>query len=188
MRIARPPTPGKYSEALFLLHRRDAGLFVPVRSGEICVVYQCPYPFSFKPSMLRTVYEWMSSLRRPSRIAICRKCSQPEDRHAAACFLGDPNFLAIRSVHSSEDCREVSLGPIYWSTGVVDNLRTNVFTMSLLPLAAALGLYPLFALTRGPVRRWRRQKHGRCVRCGYDLTGNTSGVCPECGALGRITA
>jgi len=21
-----------------------------------------------------------------------------------------------------------------------------------------------------------------CVPCGYDLTGNTSGICPECGA------
>jgi len=23
--------------------------------------------------------------------------------------------------------------------------------------------------------------HGRCVKCGYDLTGNVSGICPECG-------
>lgn len=28
---------------------------------------------------------------------------------------------------------------------------------------------------------WRRSR-GLCVRCGYDLTGNTSGRCPECGA------
>ena len=28
-------------------------------------------------------------------------------------------------------------------------------------------------------RRWRRE--GRCLRCGYDLTGNVSGRCPECG-------
>lgn len=26
-----------------------------------------------------------------------------------------------------------------------------------------------------------RPSTGYCVRCGYDLTGNTSGVCPECG-------
>ncbi|HEY3241813.1 MAG TPA: hypothetical protein VGM03_00550 [Phycisphaerae bacterium] len=29
--------------------------------------------------------------------------------------------------------------------------------------------------------RDRRPKPGHCQRCGYDLTGNTSGVCPECG-------
>jgi hypothetical protein len=26
-----------------------------------------------------------------------------------------------------------------------------------------------------------RRKHGQCLGCGYSLTGNTSGVCPECG-------
>jgi hypothetical protein len=26
---------------------------------------------------------------------------------------------------------------------------------------------------------------GHCQTCGYDLTGNQSGVCPECGALVR---
>lgn len=26
-----------------------------------------------------------------------------------------------------------------------------------------------------------RRKNGICVNCGYDLRGNTTGVCPECG-------
>ena len=26
-----------------------------------------------------------------------------------------------------------------------------------------------------------RRKLGMCAACGYDLTGNVSGVCPECG-------
>ncbi len=32
--------------------------------------------------------------------------------------------------------------------------------------------------------RLGRRKHppGHCQRCGYNLTGNTSGTCPECGA------
>jgi hypothetical protein len=33
--------------------------------------------------------------------------------------------------------------------------------------------------------RWRqarrRERLGLCVECGYDLRGNESGVCPECG-------
>ena len=32
------------------------------------------------------------------------------------------------------------------------------------------------------VRRWRRQRTGRCFRCGYDLRGADHEVCPECGA------
>jgi hypothetical protein len=35
------------------------------------------------------------------------------------------------------------------------------------------------------VRR-RRPKEGHCVKCGYSLMGNVSGVCPECGA--RVVA
>ena len=41
--------------------------------------------------------------------------------------------------------------------------------------------YPTLAFIRGPLRRWRRKKRGLCLKCGYDLTGNESGVCPECG-------
>jgi hypothetical protein len=36
----------------------------------------------------------------------------------------------------------------------------------------------VFILKR--IRR-RRGNKGSCPTCGYDLTGNTSGVCPECG-------
>jgi hypothetical protein len=34
------------------------------------------------------------------------------------------------------------------------------------------------------LRRYRRiirTERGLCARCGYDLTGNISGTCPECG-------
>ena len=41
--------------------------------------------------------------------------------------------------------------------------------------------YPAAAFIRGPLRRWRRPRKGLCVKCGYNLTGNTSGICPECG-------
>ena len=42
-------------------------------------------------------------------------------------------------------------------------------------------LYPVLAIIRGPLRRHRRRKKGLCINCGYNLTGNVSGVCPECG-------
>ena len=47
--------------------------------------------------------------------------------------------------------------------------------------AALLMIYPTLAFIRGPLRRWRRRRKGLCIKCGYDLTGNESGVCPECG-------
>ncbi len=47
-------------------------------------------------------------------------------------------------------------------------------------LTLLLGAYPTIALIRGQLRR-RRARTGHCLKCGYDLTGNVSGVCPECG-------
>ena len=48
-------------------------------------------------------------------------------------------------------------------------------------VAVVLAAYPTIAFIRGPLRRWRRRRKGLCLKCGYDLTGNVSGVCPECG-------
>ena len=49
-----------------------------------------------------------------------------------------------------------------------------------------LPLWLLLLLTAIPTawlwhRDRRRIRPGCCLRCGYDLTGNTSGVCSECG-------
>ena len=49
-----------------------------------------------------------------------------------------------------------------------------------MPLAF-FACYPAIAFIRGPLRRWRRRRAGLCTRCAYNLTGNQSGLCPECG-------
>ena len=42
--------------------------------------------------------------------------------------------------------------------------------------------YPIVAFIRRPARLRRlRRERGLCQDCGYNLTGNVSGVCPECG-------
>ena len=33
--------------------------------------------------------------------------------------------------------------------------------------------------------RQQRRANGECMECGYALTGNASGVCPECGSAER---
>jgi hypothetical protein len=46
-------------------------------------------------------------------------------------------------------------------------------------------LWPLFVAAFIPSaigwRRSRRRRPGHCRKCRYDLTGNLSGICPECG-------
>jgi hypothetical protein len=54
--------------------------------------------------------------------------------------------------------------------------------------AGLFGVWPAWALIRGPIRRRRRRTRGQCPGCGYDLTGNMSGLCPECGkAIAKAT-
>jgi hypothetical protein len=61
--------------------------------------------------------------------------------------------------------------------------RTSIFVPLLtFGLWAVLFLvYPTVVFFRGPYRRHRRRKKGLCLNCGYSLTGNVSGVCPDCG-------
>lgn len=72
-----------------------------------------------------------------------------------------------------------------WSRLVMPYQGGRVLNRSLLMPAWApvvlFAAYPTIAFIRGPLRRWRRRRTGRCIRCGYDLTGNASGRCPECG-------
>ncbi len=65
------------------------------------------------------------------------------------------------------------------------SVRSFVRTWIIMPLwipFLAFGIFPAIAFARGPFRRWRQPGDGYCIRCGYDLTGNVSGVCPECGS------
>jgi hypothetical protein len=52
-------------------------------------------------------------------------------------------------------------------------------------LPMLLVLVPTAMLWWGDIGSWwanrRRMPTGHCSRCGYDLTGNVSGRCPECG-------
>jgi hypothetical protein len=62
------------------------------------------------------------------------------------------------------------------------------FMQWLLPgVVAALAVYLVIWLVRRRITRNLRQQLTErglptCMACGYDLTGNLSGVCPECGA------
>jgi hypothetical protein len=60
--------------------------------------------------------------------------------------------------------------------------RRQIYAIaSLGPVCALFAVWPVVALVRGPLRRYRRRRTGQCMKCGYNLTGNVSGICPECG-------
>ncbi len=61
------------------------------------------------------------------------------------------------------------------------------WSLPLLGLLYLIGLGIAIWFTRRDVRRRLRAQLSKkgipvCIPCGYDLTGNVSGTCPECGA------
>ncbi len=64
-------------------------------------------------------------------------------------------------------------------------LRATTAPMDILNFLPSIALI-VFGVGRGvfrvvDVRQLERARTGLCLSCGYDLTGNESGVCPECG-------
>jgi hypothetical protein len=55
-----------------------------------------------------------------------------------------------------------------------------------LHLALIVAAVPLLFPCLGFIRRARRRMWAQCVNCGYDLRGNTSGACPECGCATKL--
>lgn len=59
--------------------------------------------------------------------------------------------------------------------------RVQYVAFPLWASVSILGAYPTTAFIRGRFRLWHRRRKGLCIKCGYDLTGNVTGVCSECG-------
>lgn len=71
-------------------------------------------------------------------------------------------------------------GPIGLSVGrTPSGAAASAPLWLVVPLAVAPGAVLAGARLR---RRGRKHRKGCCAGCDYDLTGNQSGVCPECGA------
>ena len=74
----------------------------------------------------------------------------------------------------------VELGSVYYANRFARPedfvLRLPLWSVACAFAAAFIGL-----LGTPAYRRWSRRRAGGCAECGYSLTGNVSGVCPECG-------
>ncbi len=84
------------------------------------------------------------------------------------------------NIHFRYDPRSVAYfarddGKMLHSVGTSMSVVTPYWAPACLFIVAPVGL----VIRR--VRTWRRSRTGRCAACGYNLTGNLSGVCPECG-------
>ena len=73
----------------------------------------------------------------------------------------------------------VRLNP--WRPVIIPTSTVMLISTPLWLAASLFAAYPAIAFIRGPLRRWRRRRRGECQNCGYNLTGNVTGVCSECG-------
>ena len=103
-------------------------------------------------------------------IAIPRSKPGPQGRQLAT---AGP-FLGVRFLYSYQPATAS-----FWS--ITPDVDVYGASAPLLGLFLIFGAFPVYAFVMGPLQRFRHGRRGLCVQCGYDLAGNTSGVCPECG-------
>jgi hypothetical protein len=63
--------------------------------------------------------------------------------------------------------------------GAKGNSRIAIVVPTVVPVA----LSTVLPLAWGVRRIWKKRSKGSCPECSYNLTGNISGVCPECGTV-----
>jgi len=90
-----------------------------------------------------------------------------------------PDWQAARRAVKSGPTRTEIPGVLTWKYWPDFNARHWRVTVSAASVGALLALCALPWLHRH-ARRWWRAAHTRCVTCGYNLTGNVTGRCPEC--------
>lgn len=100
-----------------------------------------------------------------------RQADEPQERRVQGGFLG----FGYDSVSRTDQLLDGD-PPLRKMVQVV-TVRLPCWLLLVLCIA-----YLGIAFVRGSIRRWRRTRPGLCTSCGYNLTGNISGVCPECGA------
>ena len=91
-----------------------------------------------------------------------------------------PKWIDLRPIYYQEAWMYNRLERLHHDSDL-SFILVSLHCVSLAPLIILLAFYPTFAFIRGPVRRWRRRRHGLCIACSYNLTALTEPRCPECG-------
>ena len=127
---------------------------------------QRPSPWDESPEILQDARGWP---------VVALWCEWNEGvRHSLSSVHGGINLSPAGQGWPDHDVRALPCRPAYLGLAV----DTSIF---------GTACFAIFSLGRW-IHRCARRKPGRCAQCGYDLTGNTSGICSECGARHTETA
>jgi len=87
--------------------------------------------------------------------------------------------LDLAALHAAGGTYAAWIGSFDISTNSYGIGKSNI--VPVIGCDTILVLPSLLILARLIVRGWPSRAPGLCGSCGYDLTGNISGICPECG-------
>ena len=147
--------------------------------------FDCPVEFPERPPGFKGGYAWSWQLH-PGRVRFSYDLHNIPTPLVGVGAKWEVDGLGFSVSYVSRVVTTTTSGfPNYIRSPLPTSEHHGARSLSLtIPLWMPLLLFaacPTIAFIRGPVRRWRRRKRGECVACGYNLTGNVSGVCPECG-------
>jgi hypothetical protein len=145
---------------------------------------------------VRLVHPWPDGLPRPSTFRSERRGATVADLGMnSGEWKGGPTVSDWKALGLKVRVARGSLSYVpqpvsYGTRGAIQRTVSVVVTraeFSYLNMAVMFGALPLamgclWVRRRysAGLRRWRRSR-GLCPICEYDLTGNVSGICPECG-------
>ena len=164
------------------------GIIVVLTAGAVSVGVQWTLSYRNRPVMIHRGLPWAGHgcyyfSYRGAAAAIyyyCPACRHHRSDHALTCpeKWTRPGGAIDPWPPGKPDLR---LGRFSWSFTTFHGSREYALTLPLWFLLVLFVAYPAFAFILGPVRRHRRCKRGRCIKCGYTLTGLPEARCPECG-------
>lgn len=112
-------------------------------------------------------------------VDFCRGCGmRGEGRHENSCLFvrgNDPDALIEPINQKKIGWRGLSYRVMQYGVRRIHTFEFPVWLITILCLP-----YPILFVRR-LLRPHRRRLQNQCQHCTYDLTGNTSGTCPECG-------
>ncbi|MGD8452548.1 MAG: hypothetical protein PVJ57_12075 [Phycisphaerae bacterium] len=104
-----------------------------------------------------------------------------QPRVYVAMIRGDLHAVYSRPSNAGASRYRQDLGPFMYKHVGIGSIDAVGVSLPFWSLFAVLLFIPLLAFVSGPVRRWRWRRQGRCLHCGYNLTGLAELRCPECG-------
>jgi hypothetical protein len=118
---------------------------------------------------------WVLSHLLPTSVWLTRRVVVVSTCGGFGCFQR-------RTAHSHTEFMDVDVGPVPLSW--LPAIRPSGPVRGILSFKLFIPYWVFLVAAGGPTaylwHRDRRYPRGHCQACGHDLTGNTSGVCPEC--------